>query len=154
MRLFRFAYFILFVSIGSLLNSCSTPKALEYREFKNLTIEKLGFSSSTVRMDIVYYNPNNFGLQLKRVDVDIYLNNTYAGHATEEYQTTIPKLAEFSIPIQVDVDMKNILRNAFTGLLNKQVMVKLTGTVKVGKANVFISFPVNYEGAQAYKIFN
>jgi LEA14-like dessication related protein len=148
----RTYYMLLFFCC--LLISCSTPKALEYREFKNLTVEKLGFSTSTVRMDIVYYNPNNFGLQLKRADLDIYLNNNYAGHATQEYQITIPKLAEFSMPVQVDVDMKNIFRNAFTGLLNKQVMVKLTGSVKVGKANVFISFPVTYEGMQSYKIFN
>jgi LEA14-like dessication related protein len=154
MRFLRFTNLFLFVFVCSLLFSCSTPKALEYREFKNLTIEKLGFSSSTVRMDIVYYNPNRMALQLKRADLDIYFNNNYAGHATQEYQITIPKLAEFSIPVQVDVDMKNIFRNSFTGLLNKQVMVKMTGTVKVGKANVFITFPVNYEGAQTYNLFN
>jgi LEA14-like dessication related protein len=148
----RFHYSILVFLLCSILFSCSTPKALEYREFKNFTLENLGFSSSTVRMDIVYYNPNNFGLQLKRADLDIYINNTYAGHATQEYQISIPKLAEFNMPVQVDVDMKNILKNAFTGLLNKQVMVKITGTVKVGKANLFITFPVNYEGAQSYNI--
>src|ERR1700739_1444753 len=139
----RFIPYLLLLLVCCIF-SCSTPKALEYREFKNLVVEKFGFSTSTVRMDIVYYNPNNFGLQLKRADLDIYLNNTYAGHATQEYQITVPKLSEFSMPVQVDVDMKNIFRNAFTGLLNNQVMVKLTGTVKVGKANVFLSFPVNY----------
>ena len=153
MRFFPFRNPILLL-LCNLLFSCSTPKALEYRQFKNLTIEKLGFSSSTVRMDIVYYNPNTMGLQLKRADLDIYLNNIYAGHATQEYQITIPKLAEFNMPVQVDVDMKNIFKNAFTSLLNKQVIVKITGTVKVGKANIFISFPVNYEGMQTYDLFN
>ena len=153
MRSFRFTNFLLFAFICSLL-SCSTPKPLEYRAFKNLTVEKLGFSTTTLRMDIIYYNPNNFRLQVKRADLDIYLNNNYAGHATQEYQITIPKLAEFNLPVQVDVDMKNIFKNSFTGLLNKQVMVKLTGTIKVGKANIFITFPVNYEGAQTYNLFN
>ena len=153
MHFFRFTNFLLFIFLCSLL-SCSTPKALEYRQFKNLTIEKLGFSTSTIRMDIIYYNPNNFRLQVKRADLDIYLNNNYAGHATQEYQITIPKQAEFNLPVQVDVDMKNIFKNSFTGLLNKQVMVKLTGTIKVGKANIFITFPVNYEGAQTYNLFN
>jgi LEA14-like dessication related protein len=151
---FRSATFLLLILLCSLLFSCSTPKALEYREFKNLTIQKLGFATSTVTMDIMYYNPNNYGLQVKRADLDIYLNNIYAGHATQEYQITIPKLAEFNLPVQVDVDMKNILKNTYVSLLNSQVMLKVTGTVKVGKANIFISFPVNYEGAQTYNFFN
>jgi LEA14-like dessication related protein len=150
----RFIHFISFISLVLLCNSCSTPKAIEYRSFQNLVIEKMGFASSAVRMDIVYYNPNNFALQLKRADLDIYLDNNLAGHATQEYQITIPKLAEFSIPVQVDVDMKNILRNAFTSILNKEVLVKVTGTVKVGKANIFLTIPVNYEGTQAYNFFN
>jgi LEA14-like dessication related protein len=150
----RFIRLITFSFLVILFNSCSTPKALEYRAFKNLVVEKMGFASSAVRMDMVYYNPNNFALQLKRADLDIYLDNNLAGHATQEYQITIPKLAEFSIPVQVDVDMKNIFRNAFTSILNKQVLVKVTGTVKVGKANVFLTFPVNYEGTQAYNFFN
>jgi LEA14-like dessication related protein len=130
--------------------SCSTPKTLQYREFKNLRIEKLGFAISTVRMDIYYYNPNNYGLQLKRADLDIYLDNNLAGHATQEYLITIPKRAEFAIPVQIDVDMKNILKNAFTTILTRQMLVKVTGTVKVGKANIFITFPVYYEGYQTY----
>src|SRR5580698_1107186 len=102
MRL-HFINVFLFALLCSFLFSCATPKALEYRQFKNLTIEKLGFASSTVRMDIVYYNPNNVRLQLKRADLDIYVNSIYAGHATQEYQITIPKLAEFNVPVQVDV---------------------------------------------------
>ena len=133
--------------------SCSTLKALEYRDFKNLTISQLGFSSSSVKMDLVYYNPNNFGLQLSRTDLDIYINNTLLGHTTQEYQVTIPAREEFSIPIQIDVDMKNLLKNAVVTFFNKQVLVKLTGTVKVGKANVFKNFPVSYEGNQQYSLF-
>ncbi len=138
---------------STLLAFCSPPKALEYREFKNLSIEKLGFASSAVKMDLVYFNPNNYGLQLKRTDLDVYINNVYVGRTSQEYQVTIPRKEVFSIPIQIDVDMKNLLKNGLTLLFNKEVMVKLTGSVKVGKANVFISFPVNYEEKQVFTLF-
>jgi LEA14-like dessication related protein len=128
--------------------SCSAPKALEYRDFQNFTISSLGFSASTVKMDLVYYNPNNFGLQLKQTDLDIYINNTFLGHTTQQYQVSIPRRDQFSIPIQIDVDMKNLLKNSILTFFNKQVLVKMTGIIKVGKANIFKSFPVNYEGTQ------
>lgn len=131
-----------------LLISCAAPKELEYRDFKNFTINKIGFASTTAKMDMIYYNPNGFGLQLKRTELDIYINGVFLGHSSQEYQVTIPKKEQFIIPVILDVDMKNLLKNSITAFFNKQVMVKVMGSVKVGKANVFMNIPVNYEGLQ------
>ncbi|MBK7433905.1 MAG: hypothetical protein IPI66_08365 [Chitinophagaceae bacterium] len=90
--------------------SCQAPKDLVYRDFKNLRAEKLGFGSTTLSVELIYYNPNNFGLQLKYADLDIYINNNYLGHSSQDYQVTIPKLAEFTLPLKIEVEMKNILK--------------------------------------------
>ncbi len=144
---------LIFLILTNLLTSCSVPKELEYRDFKNLTIEKMGFSSSAIKMDLIYYNPNNFGLELNRMDLDIFINNNYLGKTSQDYQISIPRREEFSIPIKIDVDMKNLLKNGFTTYLNSEVTIKVTGTIKVGKLNVFKSFPVNYEGKQQFTLF-
>lgn len=144
---------LIFLFLTNLLTSCSVPKELEYRDFKNLTIEKMGFSSSAIKMDLIYYNPNNFGLELNRMDLDIFINNNYLGKTSQDYQISIPRREEFSIPIKIDVDMKNLLKNGFTTFLNNEVTIKVTGTIKVGKLNVFKSFPVNYEGKQQFTLF-
>ena len=133
--------------------SCQAPKELVYRDFKNLKVDKIGFGSTTLKVDLVYYNPNNFGLQLKYTDLDIYIDNNLLGHSTQDYQITIPRLAEFTMPLAIEVDMKNMLKNALPSLLGKDVMVKITGTVKLGKANVYKTFPVNYEGVQNFSAF-
>lgn len=133
--------------------SCQAPKELVYRDFKNLKVEKIGFAATTLKVDLIYYNPNNFGLQLKYTDLDIYIDNNYLGHSSQDYQITIPKLAEFTMPLAIDVDMKNLLKNALPTMLGKDVMVKVTGTVKLGKANVYKSFPVSYEGVQRFSVF-
>ena len=133
--------------------SCQPTKELVYRDFKNLKVEKIGFAATTLKLDLIYYNPNNFGLQLKYTDLDIYVDNNYLGHSTQDYQISIPRLAEFTIPLAIEVDMKNLLKNALPTLLGKEVMVKVTGTVKLGKANVYKIFPVNYEGLQRFSTF-
>lgn len=146
------ALLVLFL-ITHLLTSCSTPKELEYRDFRNLTIEKIGFSSTAINMDLVYYNPNNFGLELNKMDLDIFINNIYLGKTSQDYQISIPRREEFLIPIKVDIDMKNLLKNGFTTFLSNEVTIKVIGTIRVGKLNVFRSFLVNYEGKQQFNLF-
>lgn len=153
MKRFLHSYFALLPVLIFFMSSCQAPKELVYRDFKNFTVSKLGFASSRVTLDLVYYNPNNFGLQLKNTDLDIYIGGNYLGHTIQDYQVSIPKLGEFSIPISMEVDMKNLLKNAITSVFNDEVMVKITGRVKVGKANVYKSFPVSYEGKQHFSLF-
>lgn len=141
------------VLLTILLASCSTPKELEYRNFQNFTIDKVGFSATTIKMDLVYYNPNNFGLQLKSTDLDVFFDNNYLGHTVQEQLISIPSRGEFSVPIKIDVDMKNLLKNGISSLFSNEVIVKVTGSVKVGKANLFKTFPVNYEGKQKFNLF-
>ena len=134
------------------MSSCREPKELEYRDFKNLSSDKLGFSTSTFKVDLIYYNPNNFGLQLKRTDLDVYIDSNYLGHTAQDYQITIPRRGEFTLPLSIEVDMKNAYKNAIPALFGKEVMVKIIGKVKLGKANVYKSFNVNYQGKQKFSL--
>jgi len=144
------------VSLSALLLliiSCATLKPIEYRTFKNFDIQRMGFSSTLVKMDLVYFNPNSFGLQLKSTDIDIFINDVYLGHSLQLYQVTLPRKEEFSFPITIDVDMKNVLKNGLSTLFTSQVKVKIIGSVKVGKANTFIIFPIRYEEFHQFTIF-
>ncbi len=153
-KLLTSAPLLLILVFVFIMSSCREPKELEYRDFKNLSTEKLGFSTSTIKLDLIYYNPNNFGLELKRTDLDIFVNGNYLGHTAQEYQIHIPKKAEFTLPLSIDVDMKNAYKNAFPALFGQEVLVKVTGSVKLGKANVYKSFPVNYEGKQQFSLLH
>ena len=134
------------------MSSCREPRDLEFREFHNLSLEKLGFAGATLKVDLVYYNPNNFGLELNRTDLDIYIDSSYLGHSSQDLQVAIPKRDIFTIPLKVELDMKNLLKNGIIGLMNKQVNVRLLGKVKVGKAGVYKSFNVDYQTVQNFSL--
>ena len=133
--------------------SCGTPKDLEFREFKNIAVENVGFSGATLKVDAVYYNPNNFGLELNRTDLDIFIDSTFLGHSSQELQVQIPKRAEFYIPLKVELDMKNLIKNGLISMLNKEVLVRVVGKVRVGKAGVYKTFDLNYQTFQKLSMF-
>jgi LEA14-like dessication related protein len=136
-----------------LLSSCQKPKDLVFKDFKNLSVDKLSFSGADLKVDLIYFNPNNFSLQLNRTDLDIFVDSTFLGHSTQNIQVTVPKKADFTIPLKVALDVKNLLKNGFTGvtsMFNKDVNVRVVGSVKVGKAGVYKSFKVDYTSVQNF----
>ncbi|MDP4285160.1 MAG: LEA type 2 family protein [Bacteroidota bacterium] len=133
--------------------SCSSPKALEYKTYHNFAIEKLGFDNSTIRLDLEYYNPNNFGMQLKNTDLDIFINGNLLGHSSLDTLIHIPRRDTFSIPVKFDISMQSAFKNAWYTLIGKEVLIRLTGKVRVGKANVFMSFPLDYQTKQTFSLF-
>ena len=152
-RMKKFYFWILLTFVSICFFECSAPKELEYRDYKNFNIQKLDFGTSQVTLNLQYYNPNNFGLQLRRTDLDIFINNNLLGHSASDTLINIPRRDTFLIPIKFDLDMKNAFKNAWNTMVGNEVTVKVTGKVKVGKANVFMSMPVNYEGKQKFSFF-
>jgi LEA14-like dessication related protein len=126
--------------------SCKKPQGFDYRDMKNFKVNNLGFEKSTVSADLIYYNPNNFGVDLSKVDCDMYLDNNFLGRFTLDTLMHIPRNAEFTVPAHVDVDMRNIFKNALNVFFSREVLVGAKGTTRVGKGGVFITIPFNYEG--------
>ena len=146
-------FLAIFITLVVFQTSCHEPKSLEFREFKNLTVDKLSFAGAALKVDLVYYNPNNFGLQLNRTDLDVYVDSTFLGHSSQDIQVNISKRDVFTIPLKLDLDVKNLLKNGITSMLNKNVSVRVLGSVKVGKAGIYKSFPVDYTSIQNFSMF-
>src|SRR5437763_16513946 len=87
--------------------SCSSPNVLEYKTYHNFSIQRLGFNTSAIKMDLEYYNPNNYGMQLKNSDLDIFIDGNLLGHSSFDTLITIPRKNTFILPIKFDVDMQN-----------------------------------------------
>ena len=82
--------------------SCAKPKDLEYVDFRNLKVLQFGLKESTVAMDIEFFNPNRYQIQIKKADVDVYINNTFLGKSTLDSLIRIPGK---------DIGFKNLLRD-------------------------------------------
>jgi LEA14-like dessication related protein len=141
------------VVFALLFSACSKPKDFEYRDIRNIKMNQLGFSKSQLQMDLVYYNPNNFSVDLKKVDAKVYVEEVLLGEIHLDTLMKIPKLAEFGLPVSMELDMRNLLKNAANLALQREVTIKAIGTAKAGKNGFYKTLPFTYEGKQAMKLF-
>ena len=138
------------VLIALVSSSCSQPKSLVYQDLRNFRLQQVNLQQATVVLDLQFYNPNGYGLNLKDGDLDAYFNDKYLGKARLDERTTVPARDTFLLPVSITADLRSILSNAMD-LLSKgdqNVLVRLQGTVRAGKGGLFIGVPVRYEGRQ------
>jgi LEA14-like dessication related protein len=124
---------------------CKQPMAPDYRGIESVTITKIGVNESLVAGNVIFYNPNNFHLQLKHADVTISINDKFAGHCVIDSTIQIPKLDSFLIPVSVNIDLNNIMSNALQLLLNGKVKVNADGFVRIKKSIIGFKVPVHFE---------
>ena len=136
-----------------LMISCNVFKVPEYKDFTNFKVEKWGMAESTITMDIVYYNPNKIGFQVKRTEADVYVDGVYLGKAISDTLIKVAKRSDFVIPFRINTDMKNVFKNAWSAMSNKSVLIKANGTITAGVAGIFKSIPMNYEGRHEMGLF-
>jgi LEA14-like dessication related protein len=144
---------LLAVILGVIFFSCKKPQGFDYRDVRNMKIEKIGFDKTSLKMDLIYFNPNNFGVTLKNVDCDIYIDNNFLGHYKLDTIMKIEKRSEFSLPSNIQVEMKNVYKNALSVLVNKEIELNVKGSSKVSKFGITINVPFDYKGKHRLSIF-
>lgn len=145
--------YILPVALLLTFFSCKKPQGFDYRDMKNFKIDSLGFDHSNVSMDLVYFNPNNFGVELKKVDCDVYVEHNYVGKFNLDTLMHITKRSEFAIPCKMQVSMKNMFKNALTTIFASDFLVEVKGTVRAGRMGIFITVPFTYSARQKFSMF-
>lgn len=137
------------------LTSCGTSnvKQPEYRAVRDIRMIELGLLQSTAGLDLVYYNPNNFGVQLTEARGDVYLDGAYLGRFDLGEKVQVGKKSEFVVPAIIKLDMIGAIKNQREIFRKKEVMVKIDGHARVKKAGFAKDVPIHFEGMQNIERF-
>ncbi len=139
-----------------MLSSCSGSNNVqepEYRDIRNVRLINLGPLQSTAGVDLVYYNPNDFGIQLATARGDIYIDNNYFGRFELNNKVQVRKRSEFILPATVKVDMIGAVKNQRDLYKKKEALVRIEGTATVKKAGFSRDVPIKYEQMQNIERF-
>ncbi|MGE7777344.1 LEA type 2 family protein [Chitinophaga sp. NPDC101104] len=145
-------YFMILLVWGG-VSACGKMKDLEFIRVASFDMENLSFSKSTVKIELAYYNPNNFSLRLKDAEFDVFLDDTKVGHSLQDTLIDIPARDTFYFPVKLQVEMGNVFKNMLGVLANKEVTIKAAGNCKVGKKGVYLPFPIRCETKQKLDFF-
>ena len=138
-----------------LLTSCGTAniKEPEYRDIREIKLIEMGLLQSTAGIDLVYYNPNNFGVQLSEARGDVYVDNAYLGRFNLGEKVQVKKRSEFIVPALIKLDMIGAIKNQQDIFKKKEVLIRIEGMARVKKAGISREVPIRYEGMQNIERF-
>ena len=138
-----------------LLTSCGTAniKEPEYRDIREVKVLEIGLLQSTAGIDLVYYNPNNFGVQLTEARGDVYVDNEYFGRFNLDEKVHVNKRSEFIVPAIIKLDMIGAIKNQQDILKKKEVLVRIDGFARVKKAGISRDLPIKFEAMQNIERF-
>jgi LEA14-like dessication related protein len=133
-----------------IVSSCGTAhvKEPEYRDIREVRLIELGILQSTAGIDLVYYNPNNFGVQLAEARGDVYIDNAYFGHFDLAEKVQVKKNSEFIVPAIIKLDMIGAIKNQKELFKKKEVLVRIDGSARVKKAGIARDIPLKFESMQ------
>ncbi len=132
------------------LVSCKSGniKEPEYRDIRDVRIMNVGLLQTTAGLDFVYYNPNNFGVQLANASGDVYIDDMFFGRFTIQDKVNVHKHEEFIVPAVITMDNISAIKNHRDIFKKKQAKIRIEGFATVKKAGFNKEVPIRYEGIQ------
>ena len=137
------------VFIGAILASCAKPKDLEFVDIQNIKVVKWGLSESVIGLDVRFYNPNRQQVKLKDAIAKVYVNSAFLGDTNMDSTVVVPRRDTFAVPLLMRVQTATALAKMMETAKDSAVTVRVDGTVKMGKAGVFLTYPIKYEKLQS-----
>ncbi len=132
------------------LASCKTSdiKEPEYRDIRDVRITDVGLFKTTAGLNLVYYNPNAFTVQLNDASGDVYIDNIHLGRFNLDDKVQVRKRSEFVVPAVIKLDNISAITNHKDIWNKKEAKIRIEGIARIKKAGFTKEVPIKYEGMQ------
>ena len=139
---------LLLISIGA----CKPKEKIVLRNVRDIVID--ADAEPMLRAKAILYNPNDIRIKLRSAEIDVFVNGKKSGRIDQKLKMMIPAEAEFSVPLEVKLNMKELgLMDTLLGMLGgKKLKVEYKGSIRVTYKGVPIRIPVNHESEVRIKL--
>lgn len=150
MRKVNPAYLLCLILLATLV-SCGPKENIEFKYVKDVIVD--ANTEPLLRGNAVLYNPNKQRMKLRKINVDVYVNDKKAARVDQEPDLKIPAQAEFTVPLEVKLNMKELgfTQTLFGMLGGKKMKIRYKGTVSVTYKGVPVRVPVDYESTVNFR---
>jgi LEA14-like dessication related protein len=140
----QYLFALLFVSL--IFIQCQKPdQDIELRRITDVVVD--ANTDPVLRANALFYNPNKAHGRLKKIKMEIFLNGKRVGDVDQDLKTKIPSQAEFTVPIQVKLAMKELgFMDTVLGMIGgKKFEVHYRGFLKLSYHGLPVKIPVDYK---------
>src|SRR5688500_863995 len=140
LRFFAFAFVL------SLLTGCQKPEEdIVLRHVRDVVVDAT--SEPMLKANAIFYNPNKVRGRLKKIDIEIFVNGKKAASVDQSLKTSIPAAAEFTVPLEVKLALKEIgIMDTIFGMIGgKKFKIHYKGSLRLTYHGFPINVPVDYE---------
>jgi LEA14-like dessication related protein len=136
----KYFYAAVFLSLAA----CAPKEQVVFRKALNIRLDAVS-NNPMLKADMVFYNPNKASAKLKKIDMDILVNEKVAGTVDQALNQKIKGESEFTVPIEVKLNLKEVgLLDTIIGIFGgKKYEVRLLGKIRVSMHGFAISVPVD-----------
>jgi LEA14-like dessication related protein len=141
---FRTCLFLICLTIS--IGSCKTPSEdIVLRKISDVVAD--ASSDPTLRAQAVFYNPNDISGKLRNIEVDIFVNGKKAGVVNKDYSVKIPAKSEFSVPLEVKLNMKELgTLNTLLGMIGgKKFDIQYVGKLRLSYHGIPVKVPIDHK---------
>lgn len=135
-----------FIFVALLATGCDKPdQDIVLRQIRDVVVD--ASSDPTLKANAIFFNPNRVRGRLKKIDVEIFVDGKKAASVNQKMKTVIPANAEFTVPIQVQLALKELgfmdtLLGVFGG---KTFEIHYKGSLRLTYHGLPIKVPVDYK---------
>ncbi|MDC1265168.1 LEA type 2 family protein [Flavobacteriaceae bacterium] len=133
-----------------LTSSCAIKQKPEFIKIDGIQLVDANSRTLTLKADALFNNPNDVGGRLNTEGVTVYVNDIMMGVVRSE-EFKVPAKKDFSVPLQIEVNTKDLLNkdpNGFlsgllNSVLNRTLKIKYEGVIQFKALSFSYSYPIN-----------
>lgn len=125
---------------------CMKVEEPEFRGIRDFHMGTLSIDSVQIRFGMAYFNPNDFSVTVKETAAKVYLDSIYLGEFRQGSLVDVEENAVFVVPLSGKIPLTSFLEMNIQDLLKRQVLIEAEGATRIGKAGIYVTKRINYQG--------
>lgn len=126
---------------------CVPKEPVVLRGIENIELAPGSGADPILKADARFYNPNQIRMKLKYIRVEVFIDGKKSALVDQQLKSTIKSKSEFSVPLEVQLSLKEIgLVDALLSLLGgKKYELHYRGYIHGSVKGLPVKIPIDYK---------
>ena len=126
--------------------SCTPKEDVVLRRIRDVVVDVS--TDPLLKANAILFNPNKEKMKLRKIDIEVFVDGKSSATIDQTLNMQIPAKAEFSVPLEVQLNLKQIgfMDTVFGVIGGKKFKIRYKGNIKVTYRGLPIRVPIDYEG--------